>query len=321
MISKEKLIIGSRGSRLSLAQAEHFKDELLLANPGLKTEQIEIKIIRTSGDQFKTENLANIGGKGLFVKEIEQELINKNIDFAVHSLKDVPTFGPDNLILAAFLKRKDERDAFISPVAKSFSQLKSGSTVGTSSVRRVAQLKKLRNDLNIISMRGNIDTRIEKVKEGIYDSIVLAYAGLQRLGFHTQVSEIFDKEKMLPAAGQGVVTIQCRADDFDAIKLVHSVNDKETEIIVNAERSFLHRVNGACDTPVAVNAVINDEGEIFVRAELLSLDGTKVFQAHKTGLSEKAALIGLDVAEEILDKAGHDFIVSETKLAHTIHKN
>jgi len=321
MISKEKLIIGSRGSRLSLAQAEHFKDELLLANPGLKTEQIEIKIIRTSGDQFKTENLANIGGKGLFVKEIEQELINKNIDFAVHSLKDVPTFGSDNLILAAFLKRKDERDAFISPVAKSFSQLKSGSTVGTSSVRRVAQLKKLRNDLNIISMRGNIDTRIEKVKEGIYDSIVLAYAGLQRLGFHTQVSEIFDKEKMLPAAGQGVVTIQCRADDFDAIKLVHSVNDKETEIIVNAERSFLHRVNGACDTPVAVNAVINDEGEIFVRAELLSLDGTKVFQAHKTGLSEKAALIGLDVAEEILDKAGHDFIVSETKLAHTIHKN
>jgi hydroxymethylbilane synthase len=321
MISKEKLIIGSRGSRLSLAQAEHFKDELLLANPGLKTDQIEIKIIRTSGDQFKTENLASIGGKGLFVKEIEQELINNNIDFAVHSLKDVPTFGPNNLILAAFLKRKDERDAFISPVAKSFSQLKPGSTVGTSSVRRVAQLKKLRNDLNIISMRGNIDTRIEKVKEGIYDSIVLAYAGLQRLGFHTQVSEIFDKEKMLPAAGQGVVTIQCRADDFDAIKLVHSVNDKETEIIVNAERSFLHRVNGACDTPVAVNAVINDEGEIFVRAELLSLDGTKVFQAHKTGLSEKAALIGLDVAEEILDKAGHDFIVSETKLAHTIHKN
>ena len=321
MISKEKLIIGSRGSRLSLAQAEHFKDELLLANPSLKTDQIEIKIIKTSGDQFKTENLASIGGKGLFVKEIEQELINKNIDFAVHSLKDVPTFGLESLILAAFLKRKDARDAFISPLAKSFSQLKPGSTVGTSSVRRVAQLKKLRNDLNIISMRGNIDTRIEKVKEGIYDSIVLAYAGLQRLGFHTQVTEVFEKEKMLPAAGQGVVTIQCRADDFDSIKLVHSVNDKETEIIVSAERSFLHRVNGACDTPVAVNAVINDDGEIFVRAELLSLDGTKVFQAHKTGLSEKATLIGLDVAEEILDKAGHDFIVSETKLAHTIHKN
>jgi hydroxymethylbilane synthase len=320
MFSKEKFIIGSRGSRLSLAQAEHFKDELLLANPTLRAEQIELKVIKTSGDKFKTENLATMGGKGLFVKEIEEELMNKNIDCAVHSLKDVPTFGVPSLMLAAFLKRKDERDAFISPVAKSFSQLKPGSTVGTSSVRRIAQLKKLRNDLNIVSMRGNIDSRIEKVKEGIYDSIVLAYAGIKRLGFHNYVSEIFDKDKMLPAAGQGIVAIQCRVDDFNTIKLLDSINDKETEIIVDAERSFLHRVNGACDTPVGANAIINEDNEIFLQAELLSLDGSKVFRAHKTGLVEKAVSIGLDVAEEILDKAGHDFIVSETKLAHTIHK-
>ena len=320
MFSKEKFIIGSRGSRLSLAQAEHFKDELLLANPNLRAEQIELKVIKTSGDKFKTENLASMGGKGLFVKEIEEELINKNIDCAVHSLKDVPTFGVPSLMLAAFLKRKDERDAFISPVAKSFNQLKPGSTVGTSSVRRIAQLKKLRSDLNIVSMRGNIDSRIEKVKEGIYDSIVLAYAGIKRLGFHNYVSEIFDKDKMLPAAGQGIVTIQCRVDDFNTIKLLDSINDKETEIIVDAERSFLHSVNGACDTPVAANAIINEDNEIFLQAELLSLDGSKVFRAHKTGLIEKAVSIGLDVAEEILDKAGHDFIVSETKLAHTIHK-
>ena len=320
MFSKEKFIIGSRGSRLSLAQAEHFKDELLLANPNLRAEQIELKVIKTSGDKFKTENLASMGGKGLFVKEIEEELINKNIDCAVHSLKDVPTFGVPSLMLAAFLKRKDERDAFISPVAKSFNQLKPGSTVGTSSVRRIAQLKKLRSDLNIVSMRGNIDSRIEKVKEGIYDSIVLAYAGIKRLGFHNYVSEIFDKDKMLPAAGQGIVAIQCRVDDFNTIKLLDSINDKETEIIVDAERSFLHRVNGACDTPVAANAIINEDNEIFLQAELLSLDGGKVFRAHKTGLIEKAVSIGLDVAEEILDKAGHDFIVSETKLAHTIHK-
>jgi hydroxymethylbilane synthase len=320
MFSKEKFIIGSRGSRLSLAQAEHFKDELLLANPNLRAEQIELKVIKTSGDKFKTENLTSMGGKGLFVKEIEEELINKNIDCAVHSLKDVPTFGVPSLMLAAFLKRKDERDAFISPVAKSFNQLKPGSTVGTSSVRRIAQLKKLRSDLNIVSMRGNIDSRIEKVKEGIYDSIVLAYAGIKRLGFHNYVSEIFDKDKMLPAAGQGIVSIQCRVDDFNTIKLLDSINDKETEIIVDAERSFLHRVNGACDTPVAANAIINEDNEIFLQAELLSLDGSKVFRAHKTGLIEKAVSIGLDVAEEILDKAGHDFIVSETKLAHTIHK-
>ena len=320
MFSKEKFIIGSRGSRLSLAQAEHFKDELLLANPNLRAEQIELKVIKTSGDKFKTENLASMGGKGLFVKEIEEELINKNIDCAVHSLKDVPTFGVPSLMLAAFLKSKDERDAVISPVAKSFNQLKPGSTVGTSSVRRIAQLKKLRSDLNIVSMRGNIDSRIEKVKEGIYDSIVLAYAGIKRLGFHNYVSEIFDKDKMLPAAGQGIVSIQCRVDDFNTIKLLDSINDKETEIIVDAERSFLHRVNGACDTPVAANAIINEDNEIFLQAELLSLDGSKVFRAHKTGLIEKAVSIGLDVAEEILDKAGHDFIVSETKLAHTIHK-
>src|SRR5210317_47511 len=320
MFSKEKFIIGSRGSRLSLAQAEHFKDELLLANPNLRAEQIELKVIKTSGDKFKTENLATMGGKGLFVKEIEEELMNKKIDCAVHSLKDVPTFGVPSLMLAAFLKRKDERDAFISPIAKSFETLKPGSTVGTSSVRRVAQLKKLRSDLNIVSMRGNIDTRIEKVKEGIYDSIVLAYAGLKRLGFHNHVSEILDKDKMLPAAGQGVVAIQCRVDDFNTIKLLDSINDKETEIIVDAERSFLHRVNGACDTPVGANAIINEDNEIFLQAELLSLDGSKVFRAHKTGLVEKAVSIGLDVAEEILDKAGHDFIVSETKLAHTIHK-
>ena len=320
MIAKQKLIIGSRGSRLSLAQSEHFKDELLLANPDLRPDQIELKVIKTSGDKFKTENLASMGGKGLFVKEIEQELLENNIDCAVHSLKDVPTFGVPSLKLAAFLKRKDERDAFISPIAKSFETLKPGSTVGTSSVRRVAQLKKLRSDLNIVSMRGNIDTRIEKVKEGIYDSIVLAYAGLKRLGFHNYVSEILDKDKMLPAAGQGVVAIQCRANDEELIKLLKSVNDKETEIIVSAERSFLHRVNGACDTPVAVNAVLNDDGEIFIQAEILSLDGKKVFNAHRTGISEKAASIGLDVAEEILDKAGHDFVVSETKLAHTIHK-
>ena len=320
MFSKEKFIIGSRGSRLSLAQAEHFKDELLLANPNLRAEQIELKVIKTSGDKFKTENIASMGGKGLFVKEIEEELINKNIDCAVHSLKDVPTFGVPSLMLAAFLKRKDERDAFISPVAKSFNQLKPGSTVGTSSVRRIAQLKKLRSDLNIVSMRGNIDSRIEKVKEGIYDSIVLAYAGIKRLGFHNYVSEIFDKDKMLPAAGQGIVSIQCRVDDFNTIKLLDSINYKETEIIVDAERSFLHRVNGACDTPVAANAIINEDNEIFLQAELLSLDGSKVFRAHKTGLVEKAVSIGLDVAEEILDKAGHDFIVSETKLAHTIHK-
>jgi hydroxymethylbilane synthase len=261
-----------------------------------------------------------MGGKGLFVKELEECLLEKSIDVAVHSLKDVPTFSPRKLSLACFLKRTDERDAFLSPVASSFANLKPGSTIGTSSVRRFAQLKRLRDDLKIIPMRGNIDTRINKMKEGIFDSIVLAASGLKRLGFHSEVKQYFEKDVIIPSAGQGIITVQCRDEDLEIKEMLKVVNDKETQILAEAERSLLEVLNGACDTPVGANAIINDEGELFLQAELLSLDGTKSFRAHKTGIAEKAKSIGIDVAEEILSKAGDDFIISETKLAHTIHK-
>ena len=320
MLRNRNIIIGTRGSRLSLAQTEHFRDELLLAYPSIKEDQLVIKIIKTSGDKFKTENLGMMGGKGLFVKELEECLLDKTIDVAVHSLKDVPTFSSNKLSLACFLKRTDERDAFLSPVASSFLNLKPGSTVGTSSVRRFAQLKRLRGDLNIIPMRGNIDTRINKMKEGIFDSIVLAASGLKRLGFHSEIKQFFEKDLVIPAAGQGVVTVQCRNEDLEIKEILKVINDKETQILAEAERSLLEVLNGACDTPVGANAIINDEGELFLKAELLSLDGSKSFRAHKTGILEKAKSIGIDVAEEILSKAGDDFIISETKLAHTIHK-
>ena len=320
MLRNRKIIIGTRGSRLSLAQTEHFRDELLLAYPEVKSEQLIIKIIKTSGDKFKTENLGMMGGKGLFVKELEECLLERSIDVAVHSLKDVPTFSPSKLLLACFLKRTDERDAFLSPVASSFANLKPGSTIGTSSVRRFAQLKRLRDDLKIIPMRGNIDTRINKMKEGIFDSIVLAASGLKRLGFHSEVKQYFEKDVIIPSAGQGIITVQCRDEDLEIKEMLKVVNDKETQILAEAERSLLEVLNGACDTPVGANAIINDEGELFLQAELLSLDGAKSFRAHKTGIAEKAKSIGIDVAEEILSKAGDDFIISETKLAHTIHK-
>ena len=320
MLKNRKIIIGTRGSRLSLAQTEHFRDELLLAYPQVKAEQLIIKIIKTSGDKFKTENLGMMGGKGLFVKELEECLLEKSIDVAVHSLKDVPTFSSNKLSLSCYLKRTDERDAFLSPVASSFINLKSGSTVGTSSVRRFSQLKRLRSDLKIISIRGNIDTRINKMKEGIFDSIVLAASGLKRLGFHTEVKQYFEKDVIIPSAGQGIITVQCRDEDLEIKEMLKVVNDKETQILAEAERSLLEVLNGACDTPVGANAIINDEGELFLQAELLSLDGTKSFRAHKTGIVEKAKKIGIDVAEEILSKAGDDFIISETKLAHTIYK-
>ena len=215
MLRNRKIIIGTRGSRLSLAQTEHFRDELLLAYPEVKSAQLIIKIIKTSGDKFKTENLGMMGGKGLFVKELEECLLERSIDVAVHSLKDVPTFSPSKLSLACFLKRTDERDAFLSPVASSFANLKPGSTIGTSSVRRFAQLKRLRDDLKIIPMRGNIDTRINKMKEGIFDSIVLAASGLKRLGFHSEVKQYFEKDVIIPSAGQGIITVQCRDEDLE----------------------------------------------------------------------------------------------------------
>lgn len=320
MLKNRKIIIGTRGSRLSLAQTEHFRDELLLAYPNIEIDQLVIKIIKTSGDKFKTENLGMLGGKGLFTKELEESLLDKSIDIAVHSLKDIPTFSTDKLILACFLKRTDERDAFLSPVANSFDSLKSGSTVGTSSVRRFAQLKRLRRDLKIVPLRGNIDTRINKLKEGIVDSIVLAASGLKRLGFHTEIKQYFDKDIIIPSAGQGIVAGQCRTDDHQVREILNVVNDRDTSIIATAERSLLGVLNGACDTPVGSNAVITNDGEIFLQAELLSLDGTKSFRAHKTGILEKAKEIGMDVAEEILSKAGDNFIISETKLAYTIHK-
>jgi len=320
MLGNKKIIIGTRGSRLSLAQTEHLRDELLLAYPGLEADQIIIKIIKTSGDKFKTENLGMMGGKGLFVKELEESLLDKSIDIAVHSLKDVPTFFSKKLSLTCFMKRTDERDAFLSPIASSFKNLKPGSTVGTSSVRRFSQLKRLRDDLKIIPIRGNIDTRITKMNEGIYDSIVLAAAGLKRLGFHSEIKEYFEKDVIIPSAGQGIITIQCRAEDKEVKEILKVVNDKETQILAEAERSLLEALNGACDTPVGANAIINDEGELFLQAELLSIDGKQCFRAHKTGILEKAKSIGLDVANEILSKAGDNFIISETKLAHTIYK-
>ena len=320
MLSNYRIRIGTRGSRLSLAQAEHFKDKLLLANKDLKPQNVEIKVIKTSGDKFKTENLSLMGGKGLFVKEIEKELLEGNVDCAVHSLKDLPTFGFGKLVLGAHLKRKDERDAFISPVASSFKNLKSGSTVATCSVRRISQLQRLRRDIKIVNIRGNIDTRIEKLKEGLVDGLVLANAGIKRLGFHKVVTEIFDKDSLLPAAGQGTVVVQTRENNHKVINLLKSVNDKETEYVSIAERSCLKKINGACDTPIGVNAIINDDGELFLRAELLSIDGQKRYASHKTGIVEKSQQIGYDVAEEILDQAGKDFIIKESKLAHTIYK-
>ena len=249
MSFNKKIIIGARGSRLSLAYANYAK-KLIIRNNQFNENEIDIKIIKTKGDIFSKTPLSQLGGKGVFCKEIENELINKNIDIAVHSLKDLPTIQTPNLKIQSFIERNDPRDSFLSLDKKIFVQQKKGSRIGTSSIRRKLQLLNLKNDLEILSMRGNIDTRIEKLKSKQYDGIVLAYSGLMMLGLENHVVEVFPTEKILPAVGQGIIALQCRENDQNTISLIDKVNHKETFICALAERSFLESIGGDCDTAV-----------------------------------------------------------------------
>ena len=228
MTVKKKFIIGSRGSKLSLAYASYVKNLLVKSNPEFNDSSIDIKIIKTSGDIFANKRISDIGGKGVFCKQIEEELLDSKIDLAVHSLKDLPTKMTEGLCVNAVVKRNDPRDAFLSYSSKSFYELKPQSKIGTSSFRRQAQLNLLRNDIKIVAMRGNIDTRIKKLKNQEFDAIVLSLAGIQMLNLNNQVKEIFTIEQMLPAIGQGAIALQCRKNDQKTLKIITMVNDKES---------------------------------------------------------------------------------------------
>ena len=245
MMDKEKFIIGSRGSKLSLAYSGYVKELLLKTNPQFDHNSIEIKIIKTTGDIYKNKKISDIGGKGCFFsKQIEDELLHSKIDLAVHSLKDLPSKMTDGLCVNAVVKRNDPRDAFLSYISKSFFELKPQSKVGTSSLRRKAQLNSLRNDINIISMRGNIDTRINKLKNKEFDAIVLSVAGLKMLNLENEVKEIFSADQMLPAVGQGAIALQCRKDDQETLDVVKMINDKESYYCIQAERALLEAIGG-----------------------------------------------------------------------------
>jgi len=228
MLDNKKFIIGSRGSKLSLAYSSHVKDLLLKSNSQFDDNAIEVKIIKTSGDIFQNKKISDIGGKGVFSKQIEDELLDQKIDLAVHSLKDLPSKMTNGLCVNAVVKRNDPRDAFLSYMSKSFFELKSQSKVGTSSFRRKAQLNSLRNDINIVSMRGNIDTRISKLKNKEFDAIVLSVAGLKMLNLESEAKEIFSVDQMLPAVGQGAIALQCRKDDQKTLDIAQMINDKES---------------------------------------------------------------------------------------------
>ena len=306
MTDKKKFIIGSRGSKLSLAYSSHAKKLLIKSNSQFDDDSIEIKIIKTSGDIFQNKKISDIGGKGVFSKQIEEALLDSKIDLAVHSLKDLPTKMTGGLCVNAVIKRNDPRDAFLSHSSKSFSELKSQSIIGTSSFRRQAQLNLLRSDIKIVPMRGNIDTRIEKLKNKEFDAIVLSLAGIQMLNLENEVKEVFNTDQMLPAIGQGAIALQCKKDDQKTLNILKAVNDKETYYCIQAERALLEAIDGDCDTAIGGLAKLSNE-KISLKSQLFSNDGKKKFEFQSSGHFKEAKEIGYKVGKELLKKAGSNF--------------
>ena len=311
MTINKKFIIGSRGSKLSLAYSNYVKKLLIKSSSQLDENSIEIKIIKTSGDIFQNKKISDIGGKGVFCKQIEEELLNSKIDLAVHSLKDLPTQMTQGLCVNAVVKRNDPRDAFLSYSSKSFNDLKPQSKIGTSSFRRHAQLNLLRKDLKVISMRGNIDTRITKLKNKEYDAIVLSLAGIQMLNLDNEVKEIFNTEQMLPAIGQGTIALQCKEDDKKILKILEPINDKQTFYCIQAERALLEAIGGDCDTAIGGLAHLSNE-IISLKSELFSNDGKKKFDSQSSGHFKEAKEIGYRVGNELLKKAGTSFTTKQS---------
>jgi len=286
-MKNKKIIIGSRGSKLALLYAGRAKIQILNFSADFGIEDVSIKKIITKGDIIQNTRLSEVGGKGLFSKTIEEELLDEKIDIAVHALKDMPSDETKGLITNCFLQRNDPREILISKDNKHIKDLDSNATVGTSSFRREFQLKKIREDLNYKLIRGNVDTRIKKLNDGLFDAIILSYAGIQSLNLNKKVSQIFSTSEIIPSVGQGIVALQCRENDKNLIKLLDQVNHQSTHNCVLAERNFLKILEGDCETAVGAIAKI-DEGNINLEAELFSLDGKERFY-HKASKELKLA--------------------------------
>lgn len=294
--SEHTLRIATRQSRLALWQAEHVAALLRAAHPGLKVELVPMT---TQGDRILDRPLANIGGKGLFIKELELAMSEHRADIAVHSMKDVPSELPPGMVLAAMLPRADPRDAFISLRHKDFASLPQGARVGTSSLRRQCQLKYARPDLELITLRGNVDTRLRKLEEEQYDAIILAAAGLIRLGLESRITQYFDYEHSVPAVGQGIIGIECRADDARNITFVRALNDAEAWQCCLAERAFAQRLEGSCQSPIAGFATLTGK-QLQLHGVIGSPDGREVYRGANSGASADAQAIGVALAERLL---------------------
>ena len=297
-----RIKIGTRGSPLALAQARETRERLVKAH-ALDGGDIEIIAITTTGDRIRDRPLSEIGGKGLFTKEIEEALIAGEIDLAVHSMKDMPAQLPAGLAIAAILPREDARDAFLSLTAGSIEDLSPGAVIGSSSVRRTAQLLRLRPDLKSVQFRGNVETRLRKLSEGVADATFLACAGLNRLGFGDKITQAMPMELMLPAVAQGAIGIEIREGDEATRQLLAAINHVPSEITVTCERAFLKALDGSCRTPLAGHAVLT-EGSLAFRGHALTLDGVHCFETTRAGSPGDAARMGEDAGAEVKARGG-----------------
>jgi hydroxymethylbilane synthase len=304
MMDETKLRIGTRGSKLALTQSEWVKGKVEAQHPDVQVELVRIK---TTGDKILDSSLSKIGGKGLFVKEIEEALLSKRIDLAVHSMKDVPAALPDGLILSTFPAREDPRDAFLSVEYQSLEQLPPGARVGTGSLRRSAQLLHIRPDLELVPMRGNVDTRLRKLEAGEYEAIILAASGLKRLGLGYRITQTLVVEKFLPAIGQGALGLEVRQEDEKTIGWIDFLNDRETEVTVKAERAFLKELEGGCQVPLGAFCRA-ENGQLHLEGMVAELDGSRVLRDQMTGREEEAEEMGITLARRLL-AAGADEIL------------
>tara|TARA_Y100000992_G_scaffold171143_1_gene115085 strand:+ start:43 stop:951 length:909 start_codon:yes stop_codon:yes gene_type:complete len=299
----KKIIIGARGSKLSSAYVSKVKNLLFQSHRDI---DFEVKIIKTSGDIHQNIKISEIGGKNLFCKEIEENLLNKNIDIAIHALKDMESIENKYLTIGAYIRRNDPRDILVSNKIKKLSDLNGKVTVGSSSRRRELQLKKINKDINIEDIRGNIDTRIKKLEEKKFDAIILAAAGVKSLNLENKISLIFESEEILPAAGQGIIAVQCRKDDNLILDLTKKINDKNTSLCAIAERKMLQTLGGNCETAVGGLAEISNNN-LKLKAQLFSDSGDESYSYEMTGPEKDASIIGETVGQKLLDLAGEKF--------------
>ncbi len=302
---RKKIIIGSRGSKLALLYAQKAKDKII-ENTDLGNEDILIKSITTKGDEVQDIRLSELGGKGLFSSNIEKELQLKNIDIAVHALKDMPANETKGLTTDSFLERNDPREILITKNKKKLKDLDKKSIVGTSSYRREFQIKKIRQDLNCKLIRGNVDTRIRKLNEGMYDAIILSYAGIKFLKFENEISEIFSAEEIIPSVGQGVIALQCRENDDETNSILNKINHEETHKRAHLERNILKVLDGDCETAIGAHSVV-DGDKIIVEAELFSLDGKQRFYEKKFGNLNEFKEIGKEIGILLKTKSNNSY--------------